>query len=297
MPSLDRVLSAFLCEPWGIRPEAHSALGRVLEKHVSGEKLPSDEELRASVTPDAQLAEWRVRGDVVVGPCDCDGNPLIPQMQKVGPVAIIPVFGVLGRHLSFLALWCGGCDFNHVEQMAQLAEGDPNITTIIFYFRSPGGNAVGCEECATAIASLTKQTIAFADIECCSCAMFLAAGCDEILFSPSAMVGSIGCFIAAIDSSKEWENEGLKRELFRSGPLKAAGMSGKPWTDIERATYQARVDEFYGVFAEFVRQRRPNVSDDSLNGAWFTGRDAVTRGLADGNAVSLEALLATVLIG
>ena len=294
MKSFTHIATAFLCEPWGIRPEAHHTLATVLHRHMSGEHA-SDEKQILAHTPRPALGEYRPQGDIVVGPCDENGEPLCPQMQKVGPIAIIPVFGVLGRHLSFMSLWCGGCDFTHVEQMAQLAEADPNIETIVFYFRSPGGMVVGCEETAATIAGLTKNTIAYSDEQCCSCAYWLAAACDQIIFSPSAIVANIGVFIAALDDSAQWATEGIKRELFRSGPLKAAGIEGKAWTDAERKSYQARVDSTFGEFKTFVASARPGVSEDAWSGAWYHGREAVALNLADAISPSLEKTLAAIL--
>jgi hypothetical protein len=43
----DHILTAYLHEPWAIRPEKHAALGRVLEPHLRGEALPSADTLRA----------------------------------------------------------------------------------------------------------------------------------------------------------------------------------------------------------------------------------------------------------
>ena len=293
MKNLHHIATAFFCEPWGIRPEAHHALGNVLQRHISASTPPTDAQLRGSVARPA-LGAWRPQGEIVIGPCDENGEPLIPQMQKVGPLAIIPVFGTLGRHLSFLSLWCGGCDFGHVEEMARLAEADPLIETIVFYFRSPGGMVVGCEETAAVIAGLTKDTLAYSDEECCSCAMWLAAACDQIVFSPSAIVGNVGCFIAALDDSGQWAADGIKRELFRSGPLKAAGISGKPWTDAERKSYQARVDGTFATFAAFVQMQRPALAPEVLEGAWVHGREAVALGLCDALSPSLDATLAAL---
>jgi len=294
MKNFTHIATALLCEPWGIRPEAHHTLASVLHRHMKGDTAPSEKQILAA-TPRPALGEFRPQSDIVVGPCDDNGEPLCPQMQRVGPVAIIPVFGTLGRHLSFMSLWCGGCDFSNVEQMAQLAEADPNIETIVFYFRSPGGMVVGCEETAATIAALSKTTIAYSDEECCSCAYYLASACDQIIYSPSAIVGNIGVFIAALDDSAQWAEEGIKRELFRSGPLKAAGLEGKAWTDAERKSYQARVDSTFAEFKNFVTANRPAITPEVWDGSWYHGREALALGLADSLSPSLETTLAAIL--
>lgn len=293
MKSLAHIASAFLSEPWGILPTEHAAMGQILAAHMRGERPTTDQQLLASASRPA-LSDWQPRGDIVVGPCDEDGNPIIPQMQKLGRLAVIPVFGVTGRHLSFLSLWCGGCDYTHIEQMAMLAEADPNIDTVVFYFRSPGGIGIGCEECGDVIAGMRKATIAFSDHQCCSCAYWLAAACDQVIFSPSAMTSNIGVFIAMLDNSAEWEAQGWRRELFRSGPLKASGISGKPWTDIERRAMQARVDGLFATFRAHVETHRPGCDPAAFDGAWVTGREAASMQLSDGIAPSLESVLAAL---
>lgn len=291
----DRILAALYTEPWAIRPEAHASLAQVVQRNITGQTLPTEGQLRAQVTPDRALLSAWPQADIVVGPMDDDGDPLIPQMQRVGNVAVIPVFGTLGRHLSWLAVWCGGCDYSYIEQMAELAEADPNIDTIIFYFRSPGGRVTGCEECGSEIAALTKRTIAYSDVEMCSSAYWLASACDEIICSPSAIVGSIGVFIAAIDNSSAWADMGQKLELFRSGPLKAAGIAGKSWTDEERKAYQVQVDELFSAFANQVKASRPGVTDDCLKGQWMSGRAAVECSLADGLVNCLDDVVAAAI--
>lgn len=293
MKSFSKILTSFLCEPWGIRNESHQSLSQVLHRHITGDANASEKQILAA-TPRAALGDFRPQGDIVIGPSDEDGEPLVPQMQRLGNVAVIPVFGTLGRHMSFMALWCGGCDYSHVEQMAQLAENDPAIETILFYFRSPGGMVVGCEECAAVIEGLTKNTIAFSDDECCSAAYWLASACDMILFSPSAIVGNVGVFIAALDDSQQWANDGLKRELFRSGPLKGAGIEGHAWTDAERKSFQMRVESTFSEFKKFVTAHRGTVAPEVFDGSWYHGREALPLGLADGTIPTLEAAVALV---
>lgn len=294
--AFDHILTAFLHEPWGIRPEKHDAIGRALAPHLEGLPLPMAEEVRKKQNPNAHRnEEWKPCG-TIVGPVDSEsGEPLIPQMQKIGPLAIIPVFGTLGRHLSFLALWCGGCDYAYIEQMAQLAEADPNIDQVVFYFRSPGGMTAGCMECAEAIAAMRKETVAYSDDECASCAQILAAACDQFIAAPSAVIGSVGIFVAGRDDSEAWKTAGMKRELFRTGPLKATGISGKPWTEQERTAMQARVDEEFAVFATFLRAHRGQIAAEVFDGGWFYGRQGAALGLADGTANTIEQLLAALL--
>lgn len=271
------LISKFYYEPWCIRADKHAAMGKLLHDYLTA----------------------RIQAGDVVGPTWPDGEPVIPQMEVHSGVALIPVFGVLGKHLSFLELMCGGCDYEHISQMIDQAVEDPTIHTLIFNINSPGGMVVGLPELAEKIIAVgqSRHTIAYADVECCSSAQWLAAACNEVYFAPSAIVACIGCYLAAIDDSRAWENEGLRRELFRSGKLKAIGLSGKEFTDDERKFMQDRADRGGEQFRAFIRARRGNVPESAMQGQWLDGDEALAVRLCDGLVNELPALVAAAIAG
>lgn len=277
------LLSKFYFETWGIRPEKHIALGGTLNKIIR-------ERMSRDVSGESLAPKMRAGAGDVVGPQYEDGSPVIEQMQVGNGIAIIPVNGVMGKHLSFLELWCGGCDYNNIGQMLENAVEDGSIHTVIFHITSPGGMVVGLPElCAKLEAARGRvRLIAFADMECCSCAFWLASACDEVYFAPSAVVGCIGCYIAGADTSREWEMEGWKLELFRSGDLKGIGLDGKEWTEKERKFLKDRAINGGEKFKAFVRSRRGNVDEDAMQGQWFDGSEAPALGLCDRNVNELQ---------
>jgi ClpP class serine protease len=282
------LLSAFYFQPWNILPDRHRALGSIFQQRLRNGQEPVDPPWRPA--PAASF------GDPIVGPVDPEGSPMIPQMQKMGTVAVIPIQGVLGRHLSFLALWCGGCDYDHIEQMLDIADADPVIETIIFAIDSPGGSNTGCPECAARILASPKHTVAYSDATCCSAAYWLASQCSEIIFSPSAIVANVGSYIAAIDNSREWEMQGWSLELFRSGPYKGAGEDGKAWTAEERAFFQQQVTFAADKFKAEVMGARPGVAAEDLQGQWFFGEQAMDKGLCDDLADCLDHTIAAASV-
>ncbi len=288
------LLSRFYFEPWGILPDKHAAMGMELQRYMKSEHLIK------SLPPWCNSQQMPPRGlrsgSGIIGPM-LDGEPIVPQMESGNGVAVITINGVLGKHLSFLDLYCGGCDYDNINAMVSAVNEDPTIETVIFYINSPGGMCIGVNECAAKIAAMRQNTVAFGDYQMCSNGYLLASQCDQVFVSSSSQNGCIGTYIAAQDTSRAWELEGLSLELFRAGKFKGAGMDGKKWTDEERADFQRIVDETNAQFKGAVTAKRPQVVQDTMEGQWFSGRDAVALGLADDFADDLETIVEAATLG
>src|SRR5262245_15023374 len=284
------VLSAFYFEPWNLRPDLHANFGRILQAHVSGEQVP--EQIHTRREP---LAAGVNRP--IVGPVDRLGSPIVPQMQVSDGVAVIPVWGVLGKRMSYFDLLCGGCDYEHVAEFARMALADPGIDSVIFDFDTPGGSCRGLPECAAHLAELaeSKTVVGYSDGLCCSAGYYLACYAHEFHASPSASVGNIGTVLAALDNSREWEMKGWRLELFASGSLKGIGFDGKQWTDSERDFFRGWMLKKFAEFQAVVKERRPQVSEECFDGRWLDGDIAAAFGLVDGNAMSLAQLVAAAM--
>jgi ClpP class serine protease len=266
MKHLPRIASALYCEPWNILPSTHAEICRQFREHLArGGPAPAGFEALQNFSADA---------DDLVGPAWRDESGRIggfhPQVTVIGSTAILPIRGMLGKHLSTLEMWCGASDYAIIsKQAANIAE-DDRITDVIFHIDSPGGNCVGNIECARALLSLSdkKSTIAYTDTQACSAAFCLASAAEMIIAAPSAIVGSVSTYCAYLDESRAYEMEGLEVKLFRSGEVKGAGYPGKPWTDAEGAAMQEVVNSFSAQFKGFVRQRL-GIAEDVMTGAFW----------------------------
>jgi signal peptide peptidase SppA len=288
------IVPAFYCEPWHLRPDIHASFGRLLVEHMKGREIEGVAHQRTALP----YADCGKAGRQIVGPIDTEtGQPYVPQMEVFGSIAIIPVQGVLGKKLSMLDLYCGGCDYAHISEFIEMAASDPEIKSVIFDFDSPGGQAKGAPECAEQVAKLSaiKSTIAFTDGMLCSAAYFLGSQCGEILATRTSTVGSIGTILAVVDSSRQWEIEGLKLELFASGPLKATGADGKPFTDADRAYLQERMEQADSWIKDAVRKGRPSIAEEALQGQWFYGQFALGLGVIDAVAEDLDAVITAAM--
>lgn len=193
--------------------------------------------------------------------------------KKYGNVAVVKVHGVIDKMLTQFEMDCyGGCDLADVDKALGLAAADGSVDTVVLSFHSPGGSVTGTPETAARVASLrkTKEVHAFVETMCCSAAYYIASQADQITAAPSAVVGSIGVYMAILDQSRALEMEGLKVELIKAGRLKAMGASFKSLTDEERDILQAEVDGIHKDFKKAVRTLR-DVEDSTMQGQWFNG--------------------------
>jgi protease-4 len=124
----------------------------------------------------------------------------------------------------------------------------------------------------------------------CSAAYYIASQADHIAAAPSAVLGSIGVYMALVDATRAAEMEGYKVELITAGKYKAMGSPFKPLSDEERAMFQAEVDAIYAEFKAAVRDGRraptergghQTVADSAMQGQAFNGRAALENRLVD----------------
>jgi ClpP class serine protease len=288
------LLNAFYGEPWHLRGEYWHNFHQLLQSALAGQEVQPDARLFNKVPSHYSTA---LPGRPIVGPVNSAGEPLIPQMQVAGPLAIIPVYGVLGKRLNQLDFYFGGCDYNHVSEFVRAAREDSSIEVVMLDFNSPGGRTAGCMECANDIAALTeaKPTVAFTEDQCCSAAYWLASQCREFWATSTAIVGSIGTIFCGVDNSAQWAQEGRKLELFASSPLKAAGADGKPWTDEDRDYYRERVAQADHRIKTGVKSGRAQLNEAAMDGRWFFAENSLSLGVVDAIVRDLDEAIAALL--
>jgi ClpP class serine protease len=223
-----------------------------------------------------------------------DGEYIHPQVEIHNGIAYLPIRGMLMKGASLMDQLFYGCyDVDLLAQQIQHIAEDPNVTRVLLHIDSPGGAAIGIGEVAQQIydlQSLGKTVWGYSDGFCASGGYYFAAACGKFFASPSAQLGSISTYAAGVDSSKQWEKEGLERIIYRTGELKAVGIPGKPWTDEEKAAMKERVDHIDAEFKGFIRTHRPAVTDAAMNGNHWYAKHAPS-GLHDGLVNNVTTLL------
>lgn len=217
------------------------------------------------------------------------GEP--PQARVENGIGILPITGILGQGLMPIEKMLGATDTLDLSAKLQEFAADPNVRALLLDVDSPGGMVTGIPEVAEQIAAFPKPTYAFTASEACSAAYWVGSQAREFLCTKSASVGSVGVYLAVLDSSVAFAQAGLFIDLIKAGTYKAAGFPGTSLTDDQRALLQERVDHIHTEFKAAVKARRRYVKDSALEGQAFYGSEAAKRNLVTGLAPSRSALL------
>lgn len=253
----EALLAELRCSQWAIRPEALRAIAKAI---TVGEEL----ELSAA------------KGDR-------------SKRAGAGAVAVIPLSGVITPRGSLLQMLFGGGSGGLLgfRESFREAMGDDSIGAILLDIDSPGGSTDLVTETAAEIRAARgrKPIVALANTDAASAAYWIAAQADEIVVTPSGMVGSIGVFALHVDESKALENEGLDPTFISAGKFKTEGNPLQPLSDSAREHAQRVVDARYADFVADVAAGR-QVPVDRVRKGFGEGRaltadDALAEGLVD----------------
>jgi protease-4 len=240
----------------------------------------------------AQLLESRMAAAQIM-----DDNPAVEtdsddsEIQRIASTVIIPVHGTLVAHPEDIAMSECGCSMEDLCAMIDTAEYDPQVKTVIYDFRTPGGTVTAIPETARKILNSRKQTVAFTNSECCSGGIWLASQCQQFYATQSSRVGSVGVYCMMLDMTKAMKKDGVKVNSISAGKFKLLGAYWKEMSDEEKSIVQAGVDKIYTQFKDAMESHRV-VSDEHFgNGLIFDGDDAAQTGFTDGVVEDLEEVL------
>lgn len=228
---------------------------------------------------------------------DQSGQPRLARRE--GRTALVDIVGGLVNRGAWVgADFCTGL-VSYEGIRAQLREiaADPKVESVVLDIDSPGGEAAGMFSLAAAIRDLrrSKRVIAVVDDMAASAGYGIASSADEIVVSPTSVVGSIGVVMLHLDKSKSMERRGVTPTFIYAGAHKVDGHAFAPLPDDVRADLQRGVVAFYQQFVATVaegRGRRLSASAAQKTEArTFIGSDAVKAGLAD-RIGSLDEVLA-----
>lgn len=269
------LLRRVVAQPWAVHRDTLRLFTRLL---LTGESIPGKERATerkrtAQHAGDYEPLNWE-SGEALE-----DGLlPCLPEMSQ--GISVILPWGVLGRAWSAMERYF--LDPVDVDQMIEEIAETPEGSTVVLWFRSPGGVISGIPEAAGQLRQLgkTRRLIAFTDDLCCSAAYWLAAQCSEIHATPTADLGSIGVYIALYDYTEYLSKLGVSLDLFKAGSMKAMGLEGNPLSDEEAALLQSQVDESYRAFTADVTRNRM-IAEETMQGQSFRGKTAMQANLVD----------------
>ena len=190
--------------------------------------------------------------------------------------AVIPITGPIFRRANLFTEISGATSVEILAADIRAAADNPRIDRILLEIDSPGGEASGIAELAGMIRSVPKQVTAYIDGMGASAAYWLASAADDIVASPTSLLGSIG-----VVATYKPEKDGPIKIISNVSPLKQA----TPDTAEGRVEAQRIVDELAAVFvADVARHRNRSIEtvlSDFGRGGILVGAAAVSAGLAD----------------
>lgn len=203
--------------------------------------------------------------------------------DQYGDVAVVHIDGVIDKRVSSFDLDCyGGVDLADVDSALSAIAGDRGISRVVLDINSPGGSVVGVHETFTRISALAEEKEVHAYVNClaCSAGYYLASAADVIAAAPSAIVGSIGVYIAMLDASRWAEIEGLNMQMIKAGKWKDTGSPWRALTKEEKERLQMQVDDLHAQFKSAVTTNR-DISAEAMEGQWMSAEKAEPYGLVD----------------
>ena len=198
-------------------------------------------------------------------------------------ISLIPILNLLTDCEGYGS----GTTYRSISTATKEAVANPRIGKIAYEIYSPGGFWTGLPETAAdiAYAGRRKPTIAIVRGLAASAAYFLASQANEIVVSPSGVVGSVGVFSMHADYSRMLDQEGVTVTYISSDPRKVESNPHQPLSDGARSHMQSRVDELYNQFVAAVAKGRRRseafVREHFGGGRTVTADDAVARGMVN----------------
>jgi len=230
-----------------------------------------------------RLVFWRVLGIAAVVAVVVVAMGQFDMVPSVGKqIARIEVSGIIVEDS-----WRDGV-------LADVAD-DENVKALVVRINSPGGTVVGGETLYQSLRHIAakKPVVAVMGELATSGGYMAALGSDYIFANQGSLTGSIGVILQTTEVTGLLEKIGVKAEMIKSGPLKAAPNPLEVMTEEVRTATTTVVMDMYDMFVGMVAERREMDKADAqllADGRVFTGRQAIKNGLIDALGGERDAL-------
>lgn len=211
------------------------------------------------------------------------GNWLDPQDS----VAVLRMSGVIADSSMMRR---AGINFKKFDKSIEEAFGVKRLKAVALIINSPGGAPAQCSLISAKIRKLASEksvpVFAFVEDVAASGGYWLSCIGDEIYAQETSIVGSIGVISSGFGLDEFIKKYDVKRRIYTSGRDKSFLDPFKP----EKAEDISRLKNLQGQmhqsFKEWVHERRDPrlMGEDSelMEGAFWTGKEAMEKGLIDG---------------
>lgn len=208
-------------------------------------------------------------------------------LEPTDKVAVVRMAGVIA---DTTVMRRAGINFNKFREPLAKAFETPRLKAVAVIINSPGGAPAQCSLITTQILDLAREknipVYAFVEDIAASGGYWIACAAQEIYAQETSIVGSIGVISSGFGLDKFIEKHDIARRIYTSGRDKSFLDPFKPEKaeDIDRLkTVQ---ESMHRSFKDWVQERRGSRlqagESELMEGAFWTGRDAVSLGIIDG---------------
>ncbi|BAD85353.1 predicted endopeptidase IV, S49 family [Thermococcus kodakarensis KOD1] len=199
---------------------------------------------------------------------------LVSSNQGGTTIAVVPIFGIIDDYTALQV----------IPLLRNLAMNE-SVGGVLLWIESPGGVVGPVINIHSEIKklSLVKPVVAYSGDIIASGGYYIAVGAQKIVASPLAEVGSIGVIYVHYDLEKNYEMNGIKVNVFKTGKHKDMGAEWRDLTPEEREKITEMVNTYFQAFISAVSEGRNMTIDEvknfSTGETWFA--ENVTGALVD----------------
>ncbi len=164
---------------------------------------------------------------------------------------------------------------------------DDSVKAVVLRVDSPGGSAVASEiimQATLRVKAKKPFVVSMGDVAG-SGGYYVASQADTIFADNSTLTASIGVVGGKLATTEMWKKIGVTFKPYSRGANSGLLSSDAIFSDTERQSMQAWMDDLYGVFKNHVVAERgaklKKPIDDLAAGRVFTGKQALDLGLVD----------------
>ena len=202
-------------------------------------------------------------------------------------VGMITVNGPLVNSDKWYLKYLGQVGYPHIQDSLVRAYNDPEVTSLLMNYTTPGGAVSGIGETVDAIRAVNQMmpVSSFATGQMLSGGYWLGTAAGPIMSAPLTQHGSIGVIMTHMEYSKMLDNAGITATVLREGKYKALMTPYEPLSDAAKAQAQDDMKVIYGAFTQSVATGRGvplDVADKQMGqGRVFWTDDALAKGMTD----------------
>ncbi len=203
--------------------------------------------------------------------------------------SVVPVVRLTGVITQSSRFGQRGLSLEAIEPQLKKAFSLKRAKAVALIINSPGGSPVQSSLIGQRIRDLAGladvPVLAFCEVVAASGGYWLAAAADEIIASPSSVIGSIGVISEGFGFDKLIAKIGVERRVYTAGEAKMMLDPFQPEREIEVARLKALQSDIHQQFISYVKARRGSrlngAHEELFSGAFWTGQRALELGLVD----------------